>query len=145
MSISLKQITKDNYEIVCELEIPDEQQRHLSENIWSLVESHYHDTYQPRAIYSDGQVVGFVMWVHMSKTKTGIWRFMVAYEHQRKGIGRESLQKAIDEIRVRDGLKEIEICYSPDNLVARNLYLSFGFRETGMDKSETEMYAVIDV
>ena len=143
MYVSLRDITKEKYKEVCELEIPDEQQAHLSENVWSLVESHYNSTHQTRAIYLKNDIVGFIMWVYMSEVKTSIWRFMVAHEHQKKGIGRESLRQAVNEIGKKKGLKEIEICYSPKNTIARNLYLSLGFQETGMDKDKIEMYAVI--
>ncbi len=140
MDITLREITKLDYEAVCELHIPDEQQEHLAPNVYSLVEAHYNGD-QTRAIYLRGELVGFMMWGYGSEQKISIWRFMVAFDHQGKGIGRKSLELAIDEISSLDGIREIEICYSPTNEVAKSLYASVGFRETGM--GEDDMYAII--
>lgn len=145
MDVTLREITIDNYHLVCNLAIPKEQQNHLAHNAWSLVASHYHDTHHARAIYLDSELVGFIMWVYESKVKVSIWRFMVAYKHQKKGIGQEALQKAVNEIKADTKLEQVEICYSMENTIARKLYLSFGFRETGMDEDDEEMLAVIDL
>ncbi len=52
---------------------------------------------------------------------------MVDQNYQNKGIGRKALQLALDEIKRTDGLEEIEICYNPNNPVAKDFYASFGF------------------
>ena len=51
MAVTLRAVTKDNYETVAELHIPDEQQQHLSQNIWSIAESKFYETHHIRAIY----------------------------------------------------------------------------------------------
>ena len=144
MNVTLETITKASYEAVCDLHLPDDQQDNLAPNVRSLVESHYHgDTHRARAICLDGTPVGFVMWVHVEKEKTSIWRLMVAHEHQRKGVGRRALEVAIDDIRAERETREIEICYASDNETARTFYSSVGFRETGTSDDGDECYAVI--
>ena len=145
MCVTLQAITKDNYEAVAELYIPDEQQAHLSENIWSIAESQFHESHHARAICKDGQPVGFIMWVQVSTAKISIWRFMVAHEHQQKGIGRKALGLAIDEIKSFDKPQTIEICYSPGNTIAKKLYFSTGFTETGLSDCGNEAYAQISI
>jgi len=145
MKIELREITKDNFESVGELYIPDEQQEHLSRNIWSIAEAKYYDNHRARAIYCNDEVVGFIMWVHVTDVISSIWRFMVAHEHQNKGIGRLALECAIEEMKERESIEKIEICYGPDNTIPKNLYFSFGFIEVGMSNCGSEAYAQIDV
>jgi len=143
VNVTFRDIDKHNLDAICELHLPDEQQRHLAPNVWSIAESHYHDEHRPRAIYRGEEPVGFIMWVHVSPTRTSIWRFMIAEPHQRQGIGRTALQLALRTLAADDAVREIEICYSPDNLPARQLYASVGFDEIGMDEDGVEMYALI--
>ncbi len=150
MEISLRAITKENYEAVCELEIPDEQQQNLSENVYSLVEAHYHsDTHRPRAIYQGEQLAGFMMWGIFPQESVAsealIFRFMVAYEYQRRGIGRLALIKTIDEIKSLNKVDTVVICYSTSNTVAKDLYTSVGFIERGMSDNDDDMLAYLDV
>nr|WP_252044349.1 hypothetical protein [Vibrio sp. SCSIO 43155] len=42
-------------------------------------------------------------------------------------------------------LKEVEICYDPENPVAREFYSSFGFVEIGMDEDDEDMIAVLTI
>jgi diamine N-acetyltransferase len=107
------------------------------------VEAQYNDGYTCRAIYVNDKPVGFIMWVFESPEKVSIWRFMVDQKYQKKGVGRKALELAIKEIKCAPGLKEIEICYDPDNPVAKGFYSSFGFRETGLDQEGDDMLASI--
>lgn len=143
MDITLHQIDKSNYEIVCDLSVTQEQEDYVAENMWSLVEAHYNSGYTCKAIYCDKQPVGFFMWVQETPEKISIWRFMIDKHHQNKGIGRVALALAIDDIKQTPKLKEIEICYNPCNPVAKDFYSSFGFDEVGMDEDEEDMLAII--
>ena len=143
MEVSLHQITKENYEEVCELDVTKEQQDYVACNMWSLVESQFNEGYETRAIYADAEPVGFFMWVEESKSKTSIWRFMIDKAHQQKSIGRTALNLALAEIKKAVNLQEIEICYNPNNPVAKEFYSSFGFSEVGMDEDNEDMLAVI--
>ena len=70
---------------------------------------------------------------------------MVAHEHQNRGIGRKVLKLAIEEIKSIKGVEVIEICYSPDNEIAKKLYFSEGFVQVGLSECGEEAYANIDV
>ncbi|PAJ71630.1 GNAT family N-acetyltransferase [Pseudoalteromonas sp. NBT06-2] len=143
MEVSLRQVTKENYEKVCELDVTKEQEDYVACNMWSLVESTYNEGYETRAIYVEEEPVGFLMWVQESKDKISIWRFMVDKEHQQKSIGRVALNLALVEMKKVSDLREIEICYNPKNPVAKDFYSSFGFSEVGMDEDDEDMLAVI--
>ena len=143
MKISLRPVTKENYEAVCELDVTKEQEDFVACNMWSIVESKYNDGYETRVIYLKEAPVGFFMWVKESEIKVSIWRFMVDKKHQQKSIGRTALNLALAEIKKSVNLQEIEICYNPNNPVAKEFYSSFGFSEVGMDEDNEDMLAVI--
>ena len=68
-----------------------------------------------------------------------LWRLMIDEKYQNKGYGREAVKLALDFVRSFP-CGEAEYCwlsYEPENEVARHLYHSFGFVETGeMDGNE---------
>jgi diamine N-acetyltransferase len=145
LEVSLCQVTKENYEDVCELDVTKEQEEYVACNMWSLVESMFNDGHETRAIYLEKEPVGFFMWVKESLTKVSIWRFMIDHKHQKNGIGRKALELALAEIKQVTDLKEIEICYNPENPVAKEFYSSLGFVEVGMDEDNEDMLAVITI
>ena len=98
MDLSLRAVTKDNYEAVCELNVTEAQKQYVASNLWSLVEAAFNDGYQTRAIYLDDEPVGFFMWVYEDHHKISIWRFMIAQKFQRKNIGRTALQMLLTEL-----------------------------------------------
>jgi diamine N-acetyltransferase len=143
MNISLRRITRANYEAVSELEVRQEQRDYVASNLWSLVEASFNEGYTTRAIYLDDVPVGFMMWVAATESQISIWRLMVDQKFQAQGIGRIALNLALTEIKQIPDVKEIEICYNPKNAVAKDFYSSFGFVETGMDEDGDDMLAVI--
>ncbi|WP_133408568.1 GNAT family N-acetyltransferase [Parashewanella tropica] len=145
MNIALKPINKQNYEAVCDLEVTEEQEDYVASNMWSIVESKFNDNYETRAIYQDEEPVGFFMWVKEASHKISIWRFMIDQNHQNKGLGRNALELALNEIKQEPDIRVIEICYNPENPVAKDFYSSFGFNEIGMDDDNEDMLAVIEL
>ena len=142
MNITLREITKDNYEDICDLEVAEDQKGHLSSNTQSILESKFHETLTARAIYSDDVPVGFTMGERASVEQIAIFRFMIDQNYQKKGIGRQALDVAISELKQLEGITKIQICYHPDNEIAKSLYLKVGFKEIGMDDSGEDMLAI---
>ncbi|WP_446469040.1 GNAT family N-acetyltransferase [Xenorhabdus stockiae] len=145
MLITLTDVTKNNYEAVCNLSVTGEQLSYVAENVYSIAQSKFYPSYQTRAICLNGEPVGFFMWVPDADKRITIWRFMIDQNHQKKNIGRKALALAIDEIGRTDQLEEIAISYNPKNLIAKNLYASVGFVEVGMDEEVGEMLAIIRI
>lgn len=67
MEVSLRPVTKENYEEVCELDVTKEQEQYVACNMYSLVESMFNEGYETRAIYLNEETVGFFMWVQEKK------------------------------------------------------------------------------
>lgn len=145
MNITLREITKDNYEDICDLEVAEDQKRHLSSNMESILDSKFHESLTARAIYSDDIPVGFIMGERTTAAKVEIYRFMIDINFQKKGIGCSALELAITEIKKIEGIKQIQICYHPDNEIAKSLYFKIGFKEVGMNDSDDDMLAVMSV
>ncbi len=70
---------------------------------------------------------------------------MIDKEHQNRGYGREALRLGIRSLADRFGAKEIYTAYESSSSVARDLYRSFGFRETGEAAgNDVEMRPALD-
>ncbi len=93
LEITLKPVTKNNYEDVCDLRVSEEQEDYVAENMWSLVESMFNPHYQTRAIYTNSVPVGFLMWAPEKFDKVSIWRFMIDKKYQQKGVGRKHFSR----------------------------------------------------
>lgn len=106
----------------------------LAEGIW-----------QPLAIRVDERTVGFSMWARDAADGSyWIGGFVIDRREQSKGYGRVALTALIDALRTRPGCRQVALSYRPDNAVARNLYASLGFRETGETEGD-EIVARLDV
>lgn len=143
--VSLFPVTRDNYEAICDLPLSEAQKPMLASNTWSLLEAAYNPGYQVRAIQADADLVGFMMWVPQSALRVSIWRFMIALPHQGRGLGSLALQAAIREIAAEPAVRELEICYHPDNEGSRRLYARHGFVEQGLDEEGEDMLALLQL
>ncbi|MBC7815121.1 MAG: GNAT family N-acetyltransferase, partial [Burkholderiales bacterium] len=86
-----------------------------------------------KAAYDGDMLVGFTMFDFDPDETKAYWvaRLMVSAEHQRKGYGRAIMQRVIDLLSAKPDCTEIYISFEPDNHVARALYTSLGFQDTG--------------
>ncbi|CAM3495630.1 GNAT family N-acetyltransferase [Halomonas lysinitropha] len=147
MDIALKNVNRENFEAVIALEVATSQRGYVADNLYSIAESSLHRTYQPRAIYCDGEVVGFVMYElfnHDDRPPAyNIFRLMVDRRHQGRGIGHRAMHCVLEEIRAQGAFERIAICYVPGNQVARDFYASLGFQERGLNEATGEIIAEI--
>ena len=102
------------------------------------------------AIYNDEIMVGFTMMYHDDPEENefgddscyGICRFMIDQRFQGKGYGKKAFDKVLDYLRTypQGDASSVYLTYDPENNLARQLYKSFGFVETG-EISEAEVVA----
>lgn len=131
--VELRKITKENYEECLNLNIAESQKAFVSSTAHSLAQAWvYYDTAFPFAIYADNIMVGFIM---LGYYEVGgyytLWKLMVDEKYQNKGYGKKALKLGIDYLVNRFNVKEVYTAYYTTNRIARNLYASIGFRETG--------------
>jgi len=142
--IELQKITDNNFEECIKLEPDEEQKNFVASNIKSLAEayvalSNNECIPMPYAIYKNEIMVGFVMLSYNEDDNNGdenmywVCRLMIDKQYQRKGYGKESMLRALELLRTLNHGKSsiVYLSYEPENIVAKKLYASIGFIETG--------------
>ncbi|MFC2094921.1 GNAT family N-acetyltransferase [Candidatus Bipolaricaulota bacterium] len=134
MSITLRDITMDNFQDCIDLKVADSQRSFVASNLYSLAEAKADGVSNPYAIYADDRLVGFIMYDFEPKEDRGyITRLMIDAQFQGRGYGREAMKQVIDRLQSIPECRELQTGYMPDNKAAKHLYESFGFRKVGED------------
>ena len=138
--ISIRPVTKDNLEEVLELKVGEEQRGFVSTTAESLAQAYvYGDTAFPFAVCHGEEVVGFIMMgYYEAKDYYTLWKFLIDKKFQGKGYGRRALKLGMDFLRDKFHVSEIYTGVAPGNAVAKGLYLSMGFEETGLFENNME-------
>ena len=157
--LRLEKIHGQNVWDILRLKVAENQRHFVSSNDRSIIEAYTTITGNgyafPFGIYDDDIPVGFLMigfgtddyWDDappVAADNYNLWRFMIDEKYQNKGYGRAAVKLALDFINTLPCGKA-EYCwlsYEPENEVARRLYQSFGFEETG-EKDCDELIAVL--
>ncbi len=143
--IYLKDIDMDNLFPILNLKLKEEDRHKVATNMFSLAEAYADKVSEPKAIYHNNDLVGFVMYDYNEiKQTASITRLMIDYHYQRKGYAYEAMQKVIDLLKQKNGISTIRISYHPHNEKARKLYFKLGFSEIS-DKSNGETVAIIKI
>ena len=146
-------VTKDNWRRLIQLQVRDDQKGFVSTNVFSIAEAQFgfdydgHWDLHPFGIYDDDEPVGFLMYgfnFGHPRYQAFIIRLMVDDQHQKRGYGRFGMEKMLEVFGADERIKEVGISYEPHNEVARNLYASLGFIETGEIVDE-EMLALLRI
>lgn len=132
-TITIKPITKDNWEEAANLRLLPDQVDFLTPNVYSIAESKFHPELIPCAIYAGPVMVGFLMYARDPEDQQyWLYRLMIDERHQRKGFGRIALLQLIEIIRALPNAPELNVGYDVGNDVAARLYKNVGFVEQGM-------------
>lgn len=138
--IQLKEITQDNLDEVLGLSVAENQKSFVSTTADSLAQAYvYKDTAFPFAIYAEDKVVGFIMLgYYESRMQYTLWKFLIDKEYQGKGYGKDALKQGITYLIKNFDAKEIYTGVFLGNEVAKGLYKSVGFLETGLVENGME-------
>ena len=74
--IRFEKVTSDNFEDVINLKMKDSQIGFMENNLYSLAEAKVFDYLEPRAIYNDQELVGFMLYYFSTKwssERNGTW------------------------------------------------------------------------
>ena len=132
--VELREITKDNIDEVLALSVNEDQKGFVSTTAESLAQAYvYSETAWPFAVYNDDEIVGFIMMGYYGvKGYYTLWKFLMDKKHQHKGYGRVALEKGISFMKEKFNITEIYTGVAPGNSVAKGLYSSVGFKDTGL-------------
>ena len=157
--IHLEKINGENIWDILKLNVSDSQKNFVASNNISIIEAYTTITSNgyafPFGIYEDKHPVGFVMigydkddyWKDAPAIAEGnynLWRLMIDKNYQNRGYGKQAVELALRFIRTFPCGKADScwLSYEPENTVAKSLYASFGFIETG-EKDGEEQIAVL--
>jgi diamine N-acetyltransferase len=132
MTVTLRDIDRENFKSCVKLEVSDEQRSFVAPNVYSIAESSVEPTYTPQAVYAGEELVGFVMYGYDEEERCHwIARMMIDKNHQGKGYGRAAMIEVIERLCSEPECREIGLSVEPENTAAQRLYESLGFRKTG--------------
>jgi diamine N-acetyltransferase len=151
----IRPVTKDNWEELITLKVREDQKHFVASNLYSIAEAQFgedipgegHWDMFPYGIYDDDKPVGFLMITYnfdFARFQGFILRLMVDEKFQGKGYGKFGMNWMLEKYRADERVKAVAISYEPDNEVARKLYASYGFVETG-EIMEGEALAVLNL
>lgn len=137
VNINFRDITKENW-IECICLTTNREGKHficeefVASNALSLAQSKVEKGWITKAIYDEDTMVGFSMYGYCYENKFyEICRIMIDHKYQGKGYGKTSLLMIIEEMRKNVDCKDIFLSLDPENIVAKKLYTSTGFIDTG--------------
>ena len=147
--VKLKAITEENFIDAFNLELAEGQERFVSHPIRSLAQAYvYREQCQPFGIYSDDEMVGYVMVIYdYDVPEYDVWHMMIDKSMQGRGYGGAALDLVIEYIKTKPfGLSgRIALTCNKDNTAAKKLYEIKGFVATGVeDDDEIEMVLNIE-
>ena len=133
----LAEITPENVNDACRIEVRPEQQAVVSPVAWSLAVAYANQAIAwPRLILDGDEAVGFVMGGFDpaqppdSYFRCGVWRLNIAAGHQGRGYGRFAVEAVCAEAR-RRGEPRVTVLWVPHEHGPEGFYLGLGFRPTG--------------
>ncbi len=157
--LRLEKVNGKNVWEILKLTVSESQKSFVASNEVSIIEAYTAITGNghafPSGIYDGDKPVGFLMigfdvddyWIDapaIAKGNYNLWRLMIDKAYQNRGFGKEAVQLALNFIKSFP-CGEAEYCwlsYEPENAVARQLYRSFGFEETG-ERDGEELIATL--
>lgn len=145
--LRLEAVTRDNWKRVMRLKVRPDQMNFVAENSVSLLQAHYEPELRavPYAIYDGETLVGFVMTCNPDDNPDAgtIWimRFMIDADHQGKGYGKATILMVLEHLRNSGEYDTVKLSYVPGNDAAKNLYISVGFVEEGLNEEWGEIVA----
>ncbi|SFN61735.1 diamine N-acetyltransferase [Pseudobutyrivibrio sp. UC1225] len=159
--LRLEKINGKNVWNILKLSVNNSQREFVASNEISIIEAYTAITANgyayPFGIYDGDIPVGFLMigfdkddyWEDAPDIAIGnynLWRLMIDKKYQHKGYGRQAVKLALNFIKTYP-CGPAEYCwlsYEPENQIAKELYASYGFVETG-DMDGEELIAVLKI
>ncbi|MCL2854074.1 MAG: GNAT family N-acetyltransferase [Defluviitaleaceae bacterium] len=134
--ITLKPVTRYNFENVIELEVADDQKGFLVSNAACLAGAYVEviaedgEEVVTLAVCDGDVVVGFIMAIY-GEGDCYLDTLMIDKRFQSRGFGRAAMEIFVQHVKVRNDATHIHLRYSQGNQAARIFFANLGFAETG--------------
>ena len=101
--VHLEPVTKENLEDVISLRINESQAGYVSTTAESLAQAYvYQETAFPFAVYSDREIVGFIMMgYYEAKKYYTLWKLLIDRNYQHRGYGKAAFQQGVRYLKDR--------------------------------------------
>jgi diamine N-acetyltransferase len=130
--VDLREVSGETVREICALQVAPDQRRFVAPNAISFAEALFAPRAWYRAIYADGQPVGFAMLSIETETREySLWRFMIDGSFQGRGYGRAALGLIVDHVRSLPNARELLVSWVPGDGSPERFYLGLGFVPTG--------------
>ncbi|SEM12795.1 diamine N-acetyltransferase [Mesobacillus persicus] len=146
--LHLEKVNQANWLDVIRLSSGSDQKNRIFEdfiasNCLSLAQASLSENWTTKAIYDDKTLIGFTMYGYSEELQAyELCRLMIDYHFQGKGYGKKALRQIVEKMQSQYGCSDIIICFMPDNTRAKNLYESFGFKDTGKTIEDELIYSL---
>ncbi|MFM9939483.1 MAG: GNAT family N-acetyltransferase [Hyphomicrobiaceae bacterium] len=139
--VQLRDITFGNVRQIIDLQVSESQRRYVAPNATSIAEGLLNPGGWMRALFVGSVPVGFLLLLDpnvpgaiarspIDQSSVMLWRFMIAHEHQRRGLGMQALDLACGQSR-KTGATSLLTSYVPGDDGPELFYLRYGFTRTG--------------
>lgn len=141
MAVSVEPVTGETWREVASLRVTESQRAFVAEPTYYLCLCCYGDLWHPFAVRAQSTIVGFLMWaIDPDDGSCWLGGILIDRDHQGRGYGRSAVEAAMRRLRDEQEVTGFALSYEPDNVVARGLYRSLGFEETG-EREDDEIVA----
>ncbi len=128
MSVTLKDITRENFDELISLHVNQEQEQFVASNLYTIAQMQFKEEKFAKGVYVDEKAVGLVAY---DLEDYDIWRLMIDSQYQGRGYGKKALELTLDIFRKDGRLKTARTSIGVENIIMRNLITSLGFKENG--------------
>ncbi|MCK5297349.1 MAG: GNAT family N-acetyltransferase [Candidatus Heimdallarchaeota archaeon] len=128
MSVTLKDITRENFEELISLFVDQEQEQFVASNLYTIAQMQFKEEKIAKGVYVDEKAVGLIAY---DLEDYDIWRLMIDARFQGNGYGRKAMEIVLDILRKDSRLETARTSIVVENVAMRNLIVSFGFKENG--------------
>ena len=149
-SITLRDVTQENWRATLGLSVHPEQQRFIADYVpiaaIALAKAYVRPgglVWSPYAIYAGAEVVGFIELAYAPNSPDQYWvfHFFIDQAQQGQGYGKAALQAFIQLVRAHHpACRAIQLTVHPENHRAQQLYRSAGFRPTAREQDGEPVY-----
>jgi diamine N-acetyltransferase len=130
--VDLREVSGETVREICALQVAPDQRRFVAPNAVSFAEAHYEPKTWYRAVYADGQPVGFAMLsIETATPEYHLWRFMIDGRFQGRGYGRAAIGLIVEHVRSLPNARELLVSWVPGDGSPEPFYLGLGFVPTG--------------
>lgn len=131
--ISLKSVTRDNFESISKLSVAPSQIHFVASNENSIAKAYFDpESVLLKAIYNSATPIGFIaFWCRPQESQFHLLRFMIDAQHQGKGYGKEAIQLLFEEVRTSYGNIKLTLYYKNGDGNPKPFYEKLGFVDAG--------------